>query len=293
VHLPDIELHQARSLDEAANLLGRFAPDARALAGGTDLLVDLKAGRVKVRHVVSLTRLRELRGLRDDGSHFQIGALTTPNDLATSPIVCERFPAVLDAVRDLAAPQIRNMATVGGNLTSGIPSADLPPILISLSASVVLRSREGQRDVPLDSFFLGPRKTAIQPGEILTAIRLPYPAGRFGAAYARFALRRANACAVTGVAASLELNRDDSVAAAKIVLAAVAPTPLVVARAAASLIGHWVNESSADAAARAAMEAASPISDIRGSAEFRREIVGVLTRRALALARHRSEGTSA
>ena len=121
MYLPDIELHEARPLDEASEFLTRFSPDVRALAGGTDLLVDLKAGRVKVRHVVSLNRLDELRGLREDAAYFQIGALTTPNELAASLIVRERFPALLDALRELAAPQVRNMATVGGNLTSAIP----------------------------------------------------------------------------------------------------------------------------------------------------------------------------
>jgi carbon-monoxide dehydrogenase medium subunit len=290
VYVPDIELHEARTLDEATDFLTRFSPDVRALAGGTDLLVDLKAGRVKVRHVVSLSRLSELRGLREDEAYFQIGALTTPNELAASPIVRERFPALLDALRDLAAPQVRNMATVGGNLTSAIPSADLPPILISLRATIILRSRSGERCVSLDSFFLGPRRTIMQAGEILTAIRLPYPSGCFGAAYARFSLRQANSCALAGVAASLQLDRDGTVAAARVVLGAVAPTPVLVKPAAANLVGRLVNEDFMEAAASAAMEAASPISDIRGSADYRRDIVGVLTRRALALAHSRAHG---
>ncbi|GMU33129.1 MAG: xanthine dehydrogenase family protein subunit M [Planctomycetia bacterium] len=290
MYLPDFELHEARTITEAADYLARFSPDVRVLAGGTDLLVDLKVGRVKVRHVVSLTRLSELRGLREDGPSFQIGALTTPNELATSPIVRERFPALLDVLRDLAAPQIRNMATVGGNLASGVPSADLPPILISLHAAITLQMGTRERCVPLDSFFLGPRRTVMQAGEILTAIRLPYPPGSSGSAYARFAMRQANACAIAGVAASLQLGRDGAVAAARIVLGAVAPTPQLIEPAAASLVGRMVNEDSMEVAATAAMEAASPISDIRGSADYRREIVGVLTRRALALAHRRAQG---
>lgn len=292
MYLPDIELHGPRTLDEASELLARYSPDVRALAGGTDLLVDLKAGRVKARHVVSLNRIEEMRGLRKEGAFFLVGALTTPNELAASPIVQARFPAVLDALRELAAPQVRNMATVGGNITSAIPSADLPPILIGLHADVILRSRAGRRCVPLDSFFLGPRRSIMQPGEILTVIRLPEPPEGFGAAYARFALRQANACAVAGVAASLTLDRKGIVSAARVVLGAVGPTPLLVDSAAGSLIGRSPTEDAMEAAANAAMEAASPISDIRGSADYRRDIVGVLTRRALASAHRRASGTN-
>lgn len=292
MYLPDIELHGPRTLDEASELLARYSPDVRALAGGTDLLVDLKAGRVKARHVVSLNRIEEMRGLRKEGAFFLVGALTTPNELAASPIVQARFPAVLDALRQLAAPQVRNMATVGGNITSAIPSADLPPILISLHADVVLRSRAGRRCVPLDSFFLGPRRSIMQPDEILTVIRLPEPPEGFGAAYARFALRQANACAVAGVAASLTLDREGIVSAARVVLGAVGPTPLLVDSAVGSLIGRSATEDAMEAAANAAMEAASPISDIRGSADYRRDIVGVLTRRALASAHRRASGTN-
>ena len=290
MYLPDIELHEAQSLAEATDLLARFSPDVRALAGGTDLLVDLKTGRLQVRHIVSLNRLGELRGLHEDATCFRIGALTTPNELAASEIVRERFPALLDALRDLAAPQVRNMATVGGNLTSAVPSADLPPILISLRAELLLRSQSGERCVPLDSFFIGPRRTIMQAGEILTAIRLPYPSGRFGAAYARYSLRQANACALAGVAASLLLDRGGTVVAARVVLGAVAPTPMIVEPAGASLVGRVMDENGMDDAAGAAMEAASPISDIRGSADYRRDIVGVLTRRALALAHSRAQG---
>ena len=290
MYLPDIELHEARTIDEASDYLGRYAPDVRALAGGTDLLVDLKAGRVKVGHVVSLNRLPELRGLADNGSAFRIGALTTPNELAASPVVRQRFPALLDALRDLAAPQVRNMATVGGNLTSAVPSADLPPIMISLHASVVLRCRSGERSVPLDSFFLGPRRTIMRSDEILTAVLIPPPPKCFGAAYARFALRQANACAVAGVAASVQLDSDGVVVAARIVLGAVASTPLPVECASACLIGRVLDEDSMETAATETMAASKPISDIRASASYRRELVGVLTRRAIESARRRAEG---
>jgi carbon-monoxide dehydrogenase medium subunit len=290
VYLPDFEFHEPRTADDASDLLIRHSPDARPLAGGTDLLVDLKARRVHVGHLVSLNRLDELRGLSEEGASFRIGALTTPNELADSPVVRTRFPALLDAVRDLAAPQIRNMATVAGNLASAVPSADLPPILISLHASVELRSRGNTRRLPLEAFFLGPRRTALAPGEILAAVLVPFPPKRFGAAYARFALREANACAVAGVAAGLLLDDGGTVQAARIVLGAVSPTPLLVPAAASRLVGRPLDDTALDEAAAEAFDAASPISDIRGSAAYRREIVGVLARRAVRLAGRRATG---
>ncbi|MCH8966877.1 MAG: FAD binding domain-containing protein, partial [Planctomycetes bacterium] len=149
MNVPDIEVHEATSLAEASSLMARYAPDARLLAGGTDLLVDLKAGRLSIGHCVSINRVDELRGLSADESGLRIGALTTPNQLAASPLLRGPLAAIRDATRDMAAPQVRNMATVGGNIASAIPSADLPPILIVMNASVILWSPGGERSVPL------------------------------------------------------------------------------------------------------------------------------------------------
>jgi carbon-monoxide dehydrogenase medium subunit len=181
----------------------------------------------------------------------------------------------------MAAPQVRNMATIGGNIASAIPSADLPPILIAMNAGVVLQAGDRQRTVALDSFFQGPRQSARKHAEVLTAIVVPRPPSGFGAAYVRFALREANACAVAGVAASVRLSGDETIADARVVLCAVAPTPKLVKLVADVLVGETPGEAAFDRAARAAMEAAEPISDIRGSDAYRRELVGVLTRRAL------------
>jgi carbon-monoxide dehydrogenase medium subunit len=281
VNIPDLEVHEAASLAEASSLMNRYAPLARLLAGGTDLLVDLKTGRLAARHVVSISRINELRGVSTDGSGLRIGALTTPNQLASSPIVRQRFPAILDATRDMAAPQVRNMATVGGNIASAIPSADLPPILIVLNASVVLWSVDGERTLPLEDFFVGPRQSVRRDDEVLTSVYVPYPPCSFGAAYARFALREANACAVAGVAVGLQLDEDQRIRQARIALGAVAPTPKLVESAAEVLRGETADQAVFDQAAAAAMEAAEPISDVRASGEYRRELVGVLTRRAL------------
>ncbi|HUU46177.1 MAG TPA: xanthine dehydrogenase family protein subunit M [Acidobacteriota bacterium] len=292
MYLPDVEFHDATTVAEATELMARFAPDARYLAGGTDLLVDLKTGRDKVGHLIAIGRIDALRGVAADASGLRIGALVTAAELAASPVVRERFAPLLDAVRELAAPQIRNMATIGGNITSAVPSADMPPILIAMRASVALQSPTGERFIPLESYFLGPRVSIRAADEIVTALLVPQPPSGFGAAYARFAHRRANSCAVAGVAAGLQLNADGTIGDARVVLGAVAPTPLLAATVRAYLIGRSPDNESFGEAGRLAAAAAAPITDVRGTADFRREIVTVLTRRALAAASQRAKETT-
>ncbi len=281
MNIPPIELHDARSIAEACALLDQYSPNVRLLAGGTDVLVDLKTGRMSTNHLISIRRIDELHGVTCDDGGLRIGALTTPNQLADSPDVGNGFAPLLDAICEMAAPQVRNMATVGGNIASAIPSADLPPILIAMNASVVLQAGDRQRSMRLESFFRGPRQSAREHGEVLTRIIVPHPPAGFGAAYARFAMREANACAVAGVAASLRLSGDGTIGEARVVLCAVAPTPKLVDSVRDVLAGETPGADAFDKAALAAMAAAEPISDIRGSDSYRREIVGVLTRRAL------------
>ena len=292
MYVPDIELHEARSVNDAAELLTRYAPDVKLLAGGTDLLVDLKTGRIATKHLVSIRNVREMRGVSMEGDVLRIGARTTITELSRSSIVRDRFAPLLDATRDMAAQQIRNIATVGGNLASAVSCADLPPILIVMQASVVLVSPNGQRTVPLEEFFAGVRRTVATNTEILTEILVPIPPERSGAAYARFALRDGNAIAVASVAAGIRFDEYGLISDARVVLGAVAPNPVMVDAAAETLRGSPPTDDAYERAAVAATEAARPISDIRGSAEFRRELVGVLTKRALTTARQRAEERS-
>jgi carbon-monoxide dehydrogenase medium subunit len=289
VYLPDIELHEAHTLGEAAEALKRYGPGARLLAGGTDVLVDLKTGRVRFDHLVSINGIDALRGISETSDGLRIRALTTVTQLGRSTVVQERFSPILDATSRMAAPQIRNMATVGGNIAAAVPCADLPPILTAMNASVVLWSAEGEREVRLDRFFVGPRLTVLRENELLTAILVPRLPPRFGAAYARFQLRDGNAIAVASVAASLLLGDDDAVRDARIVLGAVAPIPKLVESAGALLFGKPPDDDAFRMAANAAAADAQPICDVRGSADFRREIVSVMTRRALAAALQRAQ----
>jgi carbon-monoxide dehydrogenase medium subunit len=290
VYLPAVELHQAGTLSEAAALLDRYAPEARLLAGGTDVLVDLKTARVGGGHLISIQGIDELRGVSQTEAGLDIGALTTLAELDRSPVVAERYPVIRDATSRMAAPQIRNAATVGGNLAGGVPCADLPPVLLVSDASVVLWSPSGRRTVGMSELCIGPRETILRDDEVLERVLVPDPAPGFGAAYERFALRGGNAIAVAAVAAALLMDDDGTVREARIALGAVAPTPRLVDVAAAALVGRAPGDDAATAAAQAAMDAAEPISDIRGSAEYRRRLVGILTGRAIAAARQRAQG---
>lgn len=281
MYLPDVELHQAATLDEAASLMARHAPDARFLAGGTDLLVDLKTGRVAVGHLVSLNRIDALRGIGKTESGLRIGALATVTELGDSTVVREGFAPILDAAMQMAARQIRNMATVGGNVACAVPCADLPPILTAMKAGAYLWSPGGERMVALEEFYTGPRETVRRDDEVLVHVFVPESPRGFGAAYARFAQRDGNAIAVAGVAASLRLDERGAVQEARVVLNAVAPTPKLVEQATQVLVGGPPDEDAFAAAATAARDAAEPITDARGSADFRRDLVEVLARRAL------------
>jgi CO/xanthine dehydrogenase FAD-binding subunit len=294
VHVPAVEYHEADSLEAAAELLGRYAPDARLLAGGTDVLVDLKTARAGAGagHLISIGGIPGLRGVTEAEAGLVIGALTTLSELDRAPVVAERYPVLKDATSRMAAPQIRNAATVGGNLAGAVPCADLPPVLLVCDAAVVLWSPRGERTVSITDLLVGPRRTSLEPDEVLQRVLVPAPAPGFGAAYARFALRDGNAIAVAAVGASLRLDEAGVVTEARVSLGAVAPTPRLIAPPARPLVGRRPSEDAIADAAAVAMQAAQPISDVRGSAEYRRTLVGVLAGRAIDGARRRARGAA-
>ncbi len=289
MHIPAFEIHEATSLDDASRLLAAHAPDARVLAGGTDLLVDLKSGRDSATHVVSIQNIRHLQAISLSDEGLTIGATATLADLDACATDLFAYRPIADATGQMAAIQIRNMATVGGNIASAVPCADLPPILIAMNASLTLTSTSGERTVALDAFITGPRTTARRNDELLGTIFVPTPPKLSGAAYERFALRDGNAIAVAGVAASVQLDADGIIRAARVSMSAVAPTPGLIHSASEALIGQPLNDASLKAASEAAASAAQPICDLRGSAEFRLDIVEVLTRRAITKAHNRAK----
>lgn len=288
--LLDVRFHTPQTIVEALALMGKLA-SARLLAGGTDILVDLKEGLDHAENLISLQRIDELRGIDSQNGRIRIGALATPEELASHPLVQEHLPALSDAARSMASPQIRSVATIGGNIASAVPSADLPPPLMAADASVQLVCSDSPREIPLGDFFSGPRVTVCGAGEILTAVFVPIPSGATGVAYEKFVLREANALAVASVAARLTLV-DNKIAKAAIVLGAVAPTPLMATKASALLEGKTPADDIFHQASLQAAKESKPISDVRGSLWFRTELLPVLTRRALARALERARENS-
>ncbi len=285
----DFAFHRPTSLAEATELGLRFGPNARFLAGGTELLPDLKQHKDETQHLIDLRSLDSLRSIRIEGEKLRIGATATLSEIEESPQVLETFPALAEAIRTMAAVQIRNRGTIGGNFCGGVPSADTPPICIAAGAEVRIVDPKGERSLPAESFFLGPRRVALEPGELLAEIRIPVPPEGSGASYQRFALRKATALAVVGVAARIDLA-GGKILYARLALGAVAPVPLL-ASCAERLRGERPSEEIYAEVADAAAEEARPIADLRGTLEFRRDLVRVLTVRALRAAVSRADRT--
>ena len=205
----------------------------------------------------------------------------THSQVIESDLLVEHLPALVEACRQIAGPPVRNRGTIGGNLATASPAADSAPPLLVYNAEVVLTSCEGERTLPLSEFFLGPGETALKPNELLTEIRVPIPTERTQAAFIKLDKRRAMAISVVSTAARITLDKKGTVTQARIALGSVASTPLRAYQAEASLEGNALNESVIKSAAKLAREAASPIDDLRASANYRGKMVEVLTRRVL------------
>ena len=255
------------------------------IAGGTNVIADLRAGRGGVTPplLVDLGRLAELRGIRREDGHVVIGGRTTISDLLRDPLVSEHAPALHEAAAVFANPLIRNRATVGGNLVDASPAADTAPPLLALDAEVELASAAGTRRVPLADFLVGVRRTLRRPDERLTAVRFVVAAGdgRRTTAFHKIGLRKADAISVLSAAVAVMLDGAGRCATARVALGAVAPRPIRVPAAEAVLVGEKLTPAIIGEAARLAAEAACPIDDIRGSAAYRRQVVEVVVRRLL------------
>jgi CO/xanthine dehydrogenase FAD-binding subunit len=271
------------SLDEAIAILRERGDGGRLLAGGTDLLVQMKEAGVHPPYVVSLRRLRELRGITfDEQQGLRIGAMTTMAEVADNPIVRKRYPVLVDGASIVGSVQTRNMATIGGNICNAAPSADTAPPLLVLGSQVEIAGSGGRRQVPVEGFFAGPGRTILGRNEILIGLAIPTPAPRSGGLYERHTPRAEMDIAVVGVAALVTLEPDrDLIREVRIALGAVAPTPLRAPETEAFLAGQPPSEDVFERGAERAAEASRPISDVRGSAAFRRHLVRVMTARCL------------
>ena len=280
MYMPDFDYYSPASVEQACALLDRLGPEALVLAGGTDLLHKMKLGKLSPRSLVSLKKIKELKGLRHvPGCGVIIGAATTHSELMESTLLHRRHFSVSDAAHQMASNQIRNLGTVGGNLVNGVPSADLPPILIALEATIKLVGSAGIREMALEEFFVEPAATIIRHGELLTEITLP-DGPWTGSRYIKFGLRRSGALAVVGAAAAV-VHEDGIIRKARIVLSSSAPKVIRATEAEAYLAGREPTREVLKEAARLVSAQARPRDSIRGSAEYRRNLAGVLGRRAL------------
>lgn len=286
--LSEIIFHAPSTIPEVLKLL-RELDDAYLLAGGTDLLVDIKEGLIQAQHLISLEKIKELKGIEKKDGKIRIGAMTTLQEVISSPIITHYLPALAEAARSMACTQIRHLATAGGNISSGVPSADLPPPLIAAEASLRLECEESTREVSLLEFFRGPRVTVCQEEELLTSIYVPLPLPETGMSFKKFSRREANALAVASVASQVSLSKR-KITKASIVLGAVAPTPVLASKASESLIGYNPSQDLFEKAASLAKEEGSPISDIRGPAWYRKELIYVLAQRSLSESLARAQG---
>jgi CO/xanthine dehydrogenase FAD-binding subunit len=274
----------AKDVAHAVALLGEHGAKAKILAGGTDLLVELKHAVHNPEIIVDVSRLAELKEIviADDGLH--IGALATHTDIMNAPIISGMFPALVEAAHSIGAVQTRNLGTLGGNLITCVPSVDSGPALIALDAVVTVASAEGERRMPLAELFVGPRKTSLKPGDLLIDIIIPKDNLDKPAAFEKFGLRKGQALALVNVGASFWVGDKSVFKAPRIALGAVAPTVIRAPKAEAYLAGRTISVEAMAEVGRIAATEAKPISDFRASADYRRDLVAVLVKRALASA---------
>lgn len=276
------------SLTEALEML-RQRPEAKPLAGGTDILVQMKEQHREESALLSLKRVPELHRL-DQNGRLAIGSAVTMSKLANEPAVRKNYAALALSAGLIGSVQIRNMATLGGNLCNASPSADTAPPLLALGAEAVIAAPGGERVLPLEEFFLGPGKTALQAGELLAQVRLPKWPESSGSFYLRHTPRAWMDLAFAGAAAAVTLGDTGEVVHVRIALGAVSPTPIRALKAEEILTGGFPDDRLLARAGEAAAAEARPIDDLRASAEYRRHLVNVLTKRALRQALIRAKG---
>lgn len=285
------ELFIPTGLAEALAFLAQN-PTAKPLAGGTDIIVDMRRKQAENVTLMALSKLEELKGIRrrQDGV-IEIGALTTFTELADSPLIAAEFPMLKTAARSMGGPQIQNVATIGGNICNGATSADSAPALMALNAVMVLQGEAGTRRVGITDFYEGPGKVKRQPGELLLHMEIPPAASaRRGDCYLKFSTRKAMDLALVSCAATCCLNPDGTVLEAALALGVSAPTPIRAYEAERFLNGKRVSAEVLDRAAELGLSAASPRSSWRASKEYREHMIGTLIKQAFEAAYRNAGG---
>jgi CO/xanthine dehydrogenase FAD-binding subunit len=277
-----------RTVDEAVQELGRANGAARVLSGGTDLLVQLQSGRVKPGMIVDVKRIPGLIGIWAEDGGFMIGAATPCALIGEHPDLKTVWPGVVEAACLIGSTQVQGRASLAGNLCNASPAADSVPALIAARATCTIAGPTGSREAPVEAITTGPGQTSLARGELIVAFRLPARPARAADAYLRFIPRTEMDIAVVGAAVNLVLDARGLCTDARVVLGAVAPTAILVPEAGAALVGRQMDEDTLRELEAAARRACRPISDKRGTAEFRTRVAGVLARRAASLAFQRA-----
>jgi carbon-monoxide dehydrogenase medium subunit len=274
------EYHAPSTIGEATALLAKLGEDAKVLSGGQSLIPLMKLRLANPAHLVDINAIPGLSGIREADGFLRIGALTRESDLEESEIVRTRYPLLHDTSKVIADPIVRNLATVGGNLAHGDPANDHPATMLALGAEIVAVGPKGERRMPIATFFTGPFETGLRPDEILVEIRVPVPPARSGGAYLKLE-RKVGDFATAAVAVQVTLGANGACEQAGIGLTNVGLTPIKATKAEASLKGKALDESAIKQAAELAAQAAEPSADLRGSVEYKKDLVRVLTARAL------------
>jgi len=289
--MPSLAYHAPATVDEAVALLSGN-PGARPLAGGTDLIVQMKSGRAAPGAIVDLKRIAQLSGVRRHGEGFAIGAATPCTSLKSDAALCAAWPGVVEAANLIGSVQVRNRATMGGNLCNASPAADSVPALVAAGATCLIAGPNGEREVPVEQVPTGPGSTSLAPGEFVVEIRLPGQVASGGDAYLRSIPRTEMDIAVVGAGVNLVLDGSGTCTAARVAIGAAAPTVLLVEDAAAAIVGTKLDEAALDAMGKAVSAACNPIDDKRGSKKYRIAMAAVLARRTALIARERAGAAS-
>jgi len=283
------EYFSPRTLDEAIALLQKHGPDAKLLSGGQSLIPMMKLRLVSPEYIVDINRIPDLDYISEDDGQLKIGALAREHEIESSDVVKKRLPILSDTAKVIADPLVRSQATICGNLAHGDPANDHPATMLALGASVVATGPKGKREIAIEDFFPGLFTTALEPEEILTEIRIPFPPPRSGGAYLKLE-RKVGDFATAGVAVQLTLDDSGTCTRAGIGLTNVGMTPIKAKQTEAFLLGKKLDDAAIQKAAEIAASESQPMDDIRGSADYKRDLVRVLTERALATAVSRAKG---
>ena len=281
------EYFRPETVSEAIALLQEHGDGAKILSGGQSLIPMMKVRLARPEYIVDINRLANLQYVREEGGFLKIGGLTREADLEASGLIRSKYPIILDTAASIADPQVRNMATVGGNLAHGDPANDHPATMLALGATVIATGQRGERTIPINDFFLSVFTTALEHDEILTEIRIPIPPSGSGGAYFKLE-RKVGDFATVGVAAQVTVDGAGVCRRAGIGLTNVGATPIKATRAEDFLVGKAIDGNRISQAAQLAAEDAQPSSDLRGPAEYKASMVRELTKRALVKARERA-----